>query len=95
MHKVCCTKKSLYIFLSGGAGVEKSVVLRALYQALLNYYNHCLEKNLTFSKFYFVLQQEKLLITLEKTQYTTPLAIQLVGNLNLKLRYAAIGHNEV
>lgn len=30
----------LYIFLSGGAGVGKSVVLRALYQALLKYYNH-------------------------------------------------------
>lgn len=30
----------LYIFLSGGAGVGKSVGLRALYQALLKYYNH-------------------------------------------------------
>lgn len=30
----------LFIFLSGGAGVGKSVVLRALYQALLKYYNH-------------------------------------------------------
>lgn len=30
----------LFIFLSGGAGVGKSVVLRALYQALLRYFNH-------------------------------------------------------
>lgn len=30
----------LYVFLSGGAGVGKSVVLRVLYQALLKYYNH-------------------------------------------------------
>lgn len=30
----------MYVFLSGGAGVRKSVVLRALYQALLKCYNH-------------------------------------------------------
>lgn len=30
----------MYVFLSGGAGVRKSVVLRVLYQALLKYYNH-------------------------------------------------------
>lgn len=35
----------LYVFLSGGAGVGKSVVLRVLYQALLKYYNHRPEEN--------------------------------------------------
>lgn len=76
----------LYIFLSGGAGVGKSVGLRALYQALLKYYTHRPgEKTLTISKFYVVLQQEKLLITLDETQYTTHLAFQLVGDLNFNL----------
>ena len=35
------TKKDpFYNFLSGGAGVGKSVLLKALYQALVKYFSH-------------------------------------------------------
>ena len=35
----------MYVFLTGGAGVGKSVVTRVLYQALLKYYSHQLCEN--------------------------------------------------
>lgn len=35
----------MYVFLTGGAGVGKSVVTRALYQALLKYYSHQVSQN--------------------------------------------------
>lgn len=34
----------LYVFLTGGAGVGKSVVTRALYQGLLKFYSHQLNE---------------------------------------------------
>lgn len=39
LHWVKTKEVPLYNFLSGGAGVGKSVLLRTLYQALLKYYN--------------------------------------------------------
>lgn len=35
----------MYVLLTGGAGVGKSVVTRALYQALLKYYSHQVSQN--------------------------------------------------
>ena len=40
LHYLKTRETPLYLFLTGGAGVGKSVLLRALYQALLKYYNH-------------------------------------------------------
>ena len=39
LHHFKTSKLPLYTFLTGGAGVGKSVVLRSLYQALLKFYN--------------------------------------------------------
>lgn len=39
LHLIKTSDKPFYCFLSGGAGVEKSVVTKALYQAALKYYN--------------------------------------------------------
>lgn len=40
LHSVKTSLSPFYIFLSGGAGVGKSVVIRCLYQSLLKYLNH-------------------------------------------------------
>lgn len=40
LHCVKSNKLPLYIFLSGGAGVGKIVVVRCMYQGLLKYLNH-------------------------------------------------------
>lgn len=40
LHWLKTKEEPIYAFLSGGAGVGKSVVTSALYQALLKYYNH-------------------------------------------------------
>ena len=40
LHKVKTKSLPFYTFLSGGAGCGKSVLIRALYQALLKYFNH-------------------------------------------------------
>lgn len=45
LHKLKTDTEPLFIFLSGGAGVGKSVVTRALYQALLKYYSHKLHNS--------------------------------------------------
>ena len=37
LHWMKTKEQSLYLFLTGGAGVGKSVVVRALYQALHRY----------------------------------------------------------
>ena len=39
-HLLKTQNDPLYVFLSGGVGEGKSVVLRVLCQALLKYYNH-------------------------------------------------------
>lgn len=39
LHKLKTNTERLFIFLSGGAGVEKSVVTETLYQALLKHYS--------------------------------------------------------
>lgn len=39
MHLIKTSDEPFYCFLSGGAGVRKSVVTKALYQAALKYYN--------------------------------------------------------
>lgn len=45
LHWLKTKKEPLYAFLSGGAGVGKSVLTRALYQALLKYYSHQVHEN--------------------------------------------------
>lgn len=40
LHYIKTKKEPMYNFLSGGAGVGKSVLLKALYQALLKFYSH-------------------------------------------------------
>lgn len=40
LHLAKTTETPIYNFLSGGAGVGKSVLLKALYQALLKFYSH-------------------------------------------------------
>lgn len=64
-HILSKVKKGLipfYTFLSGGAGVGKSVVTRCIYQGLLKYLNH--RKIQMHIKYYFVHQQVKQHITL-------------------------------
>lgn len=39
LHPIKTSQESFYCFLSGGAGVGKSHVTKALYQAALKYYN--------------------------------------------------------
>ncbi|XP_056001840.1 uncharacterized protein LOC130048804 [Ostrea edulis] len=45
LHWLKTKKEPLYAFLSGGAGVGKSVLTRALYQAWLKYYSHQVHEN--------------------------------------------------
>lgn len=45
LANVKTTSVPFYTFLSGGAGVGKSVVTRCIYQALLKYYNHMRNEN--------------------------------------------------
>lgn len=45
MHWLKTRINPLYVFLTVGAGVGKSVVTRALYQKLLKYYSHQLNKS--------------------------------------------------
>ncbi|XP_062577467.1 uncharacterized protein LOC134239311 [Saccostrea cucullata] len=45
LHWLKTKKEPLYAFLSGGAGVGKSVLTRALYQALLKFYSHQVHEN--------------------------------------------------
>ena len=45
LHKLKTSSEPVYAFLSGGAGVGKSVVTRALYQALLKYFSHKLQNS--------------------------------------------------
>lgn len=45
LHWLKTKTEPLYAFLSGGAGVGKSVLTRALYQALLKYYSHHIHEN--------------------------------------------------
>lgn len=45
LHWLKTKKDPLYAFLSGGAGVGKSVLTRALYQALLKFYSHQVHEN--------------------------------------------------
>ena len=40
LHHFKTSDKPLYTFLTGGAGVGKSVLLRSLYQALIKFFNH-------------------------------------------------------
>lgn len=40
LHYIKTKNQPIYNFLSGGAGVGKSVLLKALYQALLKFYSH-------------------------------------------------------
>lgn len=75
----------LFIFLSGGAGVGKSVVLRGLYQALLKYFNHRPGENPDHLKILFCAPTGKAAHNIGETQYTTHLAFHLVGDLNLNL----------
>ena len=35
----------MYLFLTGGAGVGKTVVLKAIYQAMIKYYNRAPDSN--------------------------------------------------
>ena len=39
LHMIKISQDPFYYFLSGGAGVGKSYVTKALYQAALKYYN--------------------------------------------------------
>lgn len=45
MHWLKTRISPLYVFLTGGAGVGKSVVTRALYQGLLKFYSHQLNES--------------------------------------------------
>lgn len=45
LHWLKTKTEPLYAFLSGGAGVGKSVLTRALYQALLKFYSHRIHEN--------------------------------------------------
>lgn len=45
LHWVKTKPDPLYVFLTGGAGVGKSVVTRALYQCLLKYFSHQLQNS--------------------------------------------------
>ena len=45
VHAVKTKSLPFYTFLSGGGGVGKSVVTRAIYQALLKYFNHRLNED--------------------------------------------------
>ena len=45
LHWMKIRQEPLYAFLSGGAGVGKSVLTRALYQALLKFYSHRIMDN--------------------------------------------------
>lgn len=45
LHRLKTCSEPLFAFLSGGAGVGKSVVTRALYQALYKYFSHKLHNS--------------------------------------------------
>lgn len=45
LHWLKTKTEPLYAFLSGGAGVVKSVLTRAIYQALLKFYSHHIHEN--------------------------------------------------
>ena len=54
--RIKCRDEPINAFLSGGAGVGKSVVIRALYQSLYRIYNlRDGKKTLMISEFFFVL----------------------------------------
>ena len=55
IHWIKCRDEPLYAFLSGGAGVGKSVVIRALNQSLYRILNLRDEKTLMIYEFFFVL----------------------------------------
>lgn len=45
LHHFKTSDTPLYTFLTGGAGVGKSVLLRSLYQALIKFFNNRVGKN--------------------------------------------------
>ena len=69
LHSVNVSDDQLSLFLSGGAGVGKSWITNALYEAVTKYLHHVLERIQMKQKSLHLLQLAKLLIILEATLF--------------------------
>ena len=70
LHLIKTSDKQFYCFLSGGAGVGKSQLARALYQAALKYYNYKAGVVIHEIKVLLLAPKGRQVTTSKETQYT-------------------------
>ena len=80
LHLIKTSEEPFYCFLSGGAGVGKSHVTEALYQAALKYYNTRPGIDFSQTKVLMLAPLEKQHITLREIPYIVLLQYQQVSH---------------
>ena len=87
LHLVKTSDKPFYYFLSGGAGVGKSHLIKSLYQAALKYYClHLLEKLLLASKALCTIHSTLAIPACQSLKNYKPLDSSRLNTLRCKLR---------
>ena len=79
LHFMKTSNDPFYCFLSGGAGVGKSHVTKALYQAALTYYNTRAGDDFHQVKVLMLAPTGKAAYNIKETQYTVLLQYQHVS----------------